>query len=94
MTAPSIIAARQQRALTELTAILERHDPEAAVRLTKAKHGSASVPTSPKRPLENATYMAESMLILARIVDEQLTPKKRGRPRRAGQSRDGSQVNL
>jgi len=83
MTAPEIIAARQQRALTELTAILERHDPEGAVRLTKAKHGGASVPTSPKRPLENATYLAESMLILAQIVDEQLTPKKRGRPRKA-----------
>jgi hypothetical protein len=41
------------------------------------------VPTSPKRPLENATYMAECMLSLARIVDEQLTPKKRGRPRKA-----------
>jgi hypothetical protein len=82
MTAPHLIAARQHQALTELTAILEKYDPEAAARLAKTNHGGG-VPTSPKRPLENATYLAESMLILAKIVDEQLTPKKRGRPRKA-----------
>jgi hypothetical protein len=81
MTATHVIAERQQQAITELTSILERHDPEAAARLAKTNHG-AGVPTSPKRPLENATYLAESMLILAQIVDEQLTPKKRGRPRK------------
>jgi len=81
MTANHIIAARQQKALTELTTILERHDPEAAARLAKTNHGHG-VPTSPKRPLENATYMAESLLILAQIVDREVTPKKRGRPRK------------
>jgi hypothetical protein len=84
MTAPHLIAARQQQALTDLTAILERHDPEAAARLAKTNHGGG-VPTSPKKPLENATYLAESMLILAQIVDERLTPKKRGLPRKAVQ---------
>jgi hypothetical protein len=69
MTATHLIAARQQQALTEIGAILERLDPEAAVRLAKTNHGHG-VPTSPKRPLENATYLAESMLILAKIVDE------------------------
>jgi hypothetical protein len=82
MTKASIIAERQQKALTELTAILERHAPEAAALSSKTNHGGG-VPTSPKRPLENATYLAESMLILAKIVDEQLTPRKRGRPRKA-----------
>jgi hypothetical protein len=81
MTAPHIIAARQQQALSELTTILEKYDPEAAARLAKTNHGHG-VPTSPKRPLENATYLAESMLILAQIVDELLIPKKRGRPRK------------
>ena len=81
MTATHVIAERQQQALTELTAILERHDPEAAARLAKTNHGHG-VPTSPKRPLENATYMAESLRILAQIVDKQLAPKKRGRPRK------------
>jgi HPt (histidine-containing phosphotransfer) domain-containing protein len=80
MTAPHIIAARQNQDLSELTSILERHDPEAAARLAKTNHGGG-VPTSPKKPLENATYLAESLLILAQIVDERLTPKKRGQPR-------------
>lgn len=84
MTAPHLIAARQQQALTELTTILERHDPEATTRLAKTNHGGG-VPTSPKRPLENATYLAESLLILAQIVDRELTPKKRGRPRKTRQ---------
>jgi len=86
MTATSAIAKRQHQALTELTTILERHDPEAA-RLAKTNHGGG-VPTSPKRPLENATYLAESILILAQIVDKELTPKKRGRPRKAARSHD------
>jgi hypothetical protein len=60
MTAPHLIAARQHQTLTELTTILERHDPEAATRLAKVNHGGATLPTSPKRPLENATYLAES----------------------------------
>jgi hypothetical protein len=81
MTATHIIAARQQQALGELATILEKHNPEAAARLAKTNHGHG-VPTSSKRPLENATYMAESMLILAQIVDRELTPKKRGRPRK------------
>lgn len=82
MTAPHIIAERQQEALTELRTILERHDPEAASRLAKTNH-NRGVPTSPKRPLETVTFLAESTLILAKIVDEQLTPRKRGRPRKA-----------
>ena len=82
MTDHSIIAARQNQALKELTTILAKHDAEAAARLAKLNHGSATVPTSPKRPLENATYLAECMLILAKIQDEQLTPKKRGQPRK------------
>ena len=63
------------------TDVLENLFAEASARLAKTNHG-AGVPTSPKRPLENATYLAESMLILAKIVDEHLTPKKRGRPRK------------
>ena len=82
MTAPKHIVARRHQALTELTAILERHDPEVAARLAKTNHGSG-IPNPINRPLETAAYHAECMLSLARIVDEQLTPKKRGRPRKA-----------
>ena len=84
MTASHIIAARHQQALTELTAILERDDPEAEERVAKANHGpSHGMPSPTKKPLETAAYHAECLLALARIVDEQLTPKKRGRPRKA-----------
>ena len=81
MTAPKVIAARHHQALTELATILACHDPEATTRLAKTNHGHG-VPGSTKNPLENATYLAESMLILAQIVDRELTPKKRGRPRK------------
>jgi hypothetical protein len=81
MTARSVIAERQHQALTELTTILERQDPEAAERLAKSNHGGG-IPSPTKRPLENSTYLAECMLSLAHIVDKQLTPKKRaGRAR-------------
>jgi hypothetical protein len=93
MTARSVIAARHHQALTELATILERHDREAAARLAKTNHG-AGVPTSPKRPLESATYMVESLLILAQILDERLAPKRRGRPPKAAQSRGGSHGDL
>jgi hypothetical protein len=81
MTATHVIAARQHQALTELSTILERHDPEATKRFAKTNHGGG-IPSPTKRPLENATYLVESMLILVRIVNEQLAPKKRGRPRK------------
>ena len=88
MTAPSVIAARHHQALTALAEILERHDPNVGARVAKANHGGIPNPT--KKPLENSAYLAEYMLSLARIVDERLAPKKRGRPRKATQSRDGS----
>jgi hypothetical protein len=81
MTATHVIAERQQQALTELTTILERHDPEAAARLAKTNHGGG-IPSPTKKPLENSAYLAECMLSLARIVDERRAPKKRGRPRK------------
>jgi hypothetical protein len=81
MTAPKVVAARHHQALTELAEILERHDPEATTRLAKTNHGGG-IPSPTKRPLENSAFLAECMLSLARIVDEQLAPKKRGRPRK------------
>ena len=81
MTATHIIAARHDLALTELAELLERHDPEVGTRIRKANHGGG-IPNPTKKALEDSTYLAECMLSLARIVDEQLTPKKRGRPRK------------
>jgi hypothetical protein len=50
-------------------------------RLAKTNHGGG-VPNPVKKPLENSAYLAECMLSLARIVDERLAPKTRGRPRK------------
>jgi hypothetical protein len=81
MAAPSAIAKRHQEALKEVTEILERHDPEVGERIAKANHGR-SVPSPSKQPLETAAMHAECMASLARLIDEHLTPKKRGRPRK------------
>jgi hypothetical protein len=84
MTATHIIAARHQQSLAELSEILAKHDPEAAERVAKANHGpSHGMPSPTKKPLETAAYHAECLLALAKIVDEQLGPRRRGRPRKA-----------
>ena len=79
MTDPAMVAARHQRTLKELAGILERHDPELGPRVSKANHGRG-VPSPSKQALETAAFQGECLLSLARIVDEKLTPKKRGRP--------------
>ena len=79
MAAPSAIAKRHREALNELGEILERRDPEVGERVRKANH-DGGVPNPVKRPLETAAYHAECMASLARLLDEQLAPKKRGRP--------------
>jgi hypothetical protein len=84
MTATHIIAARHQQTLAELSEILAKYDPEAEERLAKANHGpSHGMPSPTKKPLETAAYHAECMLSLARIMDDQSTSRKRGRPRKA-----------
>ena len=75
------IAKRHNLALKEVTEVLERHDPEAGERIKKANHGR-SVPSPSKQPLETAAFQAECLLSLACLIDEHLTPKKRGRPRK------------
>jgi hypothetical protein len=82
MTAPELIAKRHALALTELAEILERHDPEVGERIRKARNG-LGIPSPSRKPLETAALHAECLLSVARIQDEQLTPKKRGRPPKA-----------
>jgi S-adenosylmethionine hydrolase len=76
------IAIRHNLAIKEVAEILERHDPEVGQRIAKTNHGR-SVPSPKKAPLETAAYHAECLASLARLVDEHLTPKKRGRPPKA-----------
>ncbi len=79
MASSEAIAIRHGQAIRELAEILERRDPELSARISKANHGGG-IPSPSKKPLETAAYHAECMRSLARIVDEQLAPKKRGRP--------------
>jgi len=82
MASVSAIAKRHHEALTEVAEILARHDPEVSGRIAKANH-DRGIPSPVKKPLETAAYHAECMTSLARLIDERLTPKKRGRPRKA-----------
>ena len=84
MADPASIAKRHALALTEVAEILERHDPDVGERIRRAKNGSG-IPSPSKKPLEAAALHAECLLSLARLQDEQLTPKKRGRPPKTAQ---------
>jgi hypothetical protein len=86
MASREAIAIRQNEALREIRDVLEKHDPEAEGRLRKAADSeSGSLPNSYKRPEEFAAYLAESVASLARLVDRQLTPRRRGRPPKPAQ---------
>jgi hypothetical protein len=63
--------------------VLEKYDTEAEGHLRKASNAAASgvpVPTSIKQPELFGAYLAECVASLAKIVDERLSPKRRGRP--------------
>jgi hypothetical protein len=84
MTGRSVIAARQERTLKRIREILEKHHPEAAERLD-VYTPSGVVPNSYKMNAEFHLYTAESVQMLAELVDgllEASKPKRRGRPRK------------
>ena len=83
MAARDVVMARQHEAITELRNVIERHSPETAEQLRLLSYGG-SVPNSVKSPDLFATYLAESINVLAGVVDElveERRPKRRGRPR-------------
>ena len=81
MASDASIAIRHILTLKEVSEILEKHDPEVGERIRRANHGR-SIPSPSKAPLETAALHAEALASLARLIDERLTPKKRGRPRK------------
>jgi hypothetical protein len=87
MANPGSIAAHRLAALTELTDILTKHDPDVGEPIRRAKNGGRIPNNLTSQAQEHSRYLVECMLSLARIVDEQLTPKKRGRPPKASQPR-------
>ena len=87
MASRSSIAIRTQRALEQIREVLVKYDDGARERLSKAASNHTdnpdAVPSSTKQPELFAAYLAESVATLAKIVDSQLAPRKRGRPRKA-----------
>jgi hypothetical protein len=86
MASREAIAIRQQLALEEIRGMLVKYDPEARERLSKAANSHSdnidAVPSSFKQPELFDAYLAESVASLARLVDRELTPRRRGRPRK------------
>ena len=83
MASRSVIAARLQVALEQIRDTLAKHDPEAVDRLKKAADAT-DVESVPPLKQEDMVlcYLGESVASLARIVDEQLPQRGRGRPRK------------
>lgn len=78
------IAIKQQLALEASRDVLGKYDGSSAERLKKAANATdeTSVPSF-KQPDLVTAYLAESVASLARVVDEQLTPRRRGRPKKS-----------
>jgi hypothetical protein len=81
MAGRGVIAARQNAALEGIREILEKHHPEAAERLD-VYTPNGIVPNSYKMNAEFHLHTAESVQMLAELLDpilEDRKPKKRGR---------------
>ena len=87
MASREAIAIRQQLALEKIRGVLVKYDDGARERLSKAANNHSddpdAVPSSFKQPELFDAYLAEGLASLAKIVDEQLAPRRRGRPRKA-----------
>ena len=82
MVARSVVVEHQRVALEQVRAVVEMHSPETAEQLRLLLPGGAT-PNSVKSPDETITLLAESIVVLARLVDQQIEatkPKRRGRP--------------
>ena len=74
------IAIRQQLALESIREVLVKHDGESGERLAKAADSADEAVPSLKNSDLVTAYLAESVASLAKIVDEQLQKRPRGRP--------------
>jgi hypothetical protein len=85
VASPEAVSERQEATLKRLREILEGHSPEAQQRLD-VYHPTGGVPNSYTLPDQYALFVAESVLLLAEIVDKQAKPRRRGRPRKAAKA--------
>ena len=76
------VAIRVQLALEQIRDVLIKYDDQSGERLKKAANAAdETVPAFKNHDLVIA-FLAESVASLSHIVDEQLSPRKRGRPRK------------
>ena len=83
MVARNLILQRQYDALAEIRTVVDRHAPEVGERLRVMVPGGA-IPTSGNFPDETLTFLAESVAVLAKRLDElteERKPRPRGRPK-------------
>ncbi len=84
MASTETTARKQLEALERVRTVVETYRPDEAHRLRVLPDGR--LPTSVKRPDEFATFLAESVAVLADVFDEREkanAPRPRGRPRKA-----------
>ena len=88
MASRSSIGIRVQLALEAIRDVLSKHDPEARGRLSRVSGATTDAPDqvpSFKYPDQCVAYLAESVASLAQIVDQRLTRRPPGRPRKDAQ---------
>lgn len=83
MASIEAIAVRELEAQRKVLEVLERHDPEAVRKLDLIGGVPGVPPNSLKQPHEFSAWTMEAVATLAHLVDKQLTPRKRGRPRKS-----------
>ena len=83
MASRTQIAIRVERALTTVRDTLAKHDPESTERLHNAS-ADGSVDRGAVPPFGNRdmvlAYLCESTATIAKLLDRQLQPRRRGRP--------------
>ncbi len=82
MAAREILLTRQYDALSEIRRVVDKHALEVGERL-RLMVPRGAIPTSGNFPNETVTFLAESVAVLARLVDQHAEanrPKRRGRP--------------
>jgi hypothetical protein len=87
MASTSVVAGRVQRSLEEIRDVLIKLDAGSEERLRRSVADgtvdAGAVPPFKQRDLVLA-YLTEAMATLTKVVDRELTPRKRGRPRKKG----------
>jgi hypothetical protein len=84
MPAREVVLGHQHEAISEILGLIEKYDPEAMKQLRLLVPAGAT-PTSGRQLDATITFLARSVAVLGRLVDQQIEankPRPRGRPRK------------